>query len=51
MITLALSDALVAAVSRVFSHGHTVATRSITAELREIAAAEEADRPPRCDPD
>ncbi len=51
MITLALSDALVASVQLVFSHGHAVATRTITAELRELVAAEETDRPPRRDPD
>ncbi len=50
MIALALSVALVAAVPAAFAHGHAVTTRTITAELREIAAAEGPDSPPGRDP-
>ncbi len=49
-MTALILAALVAAVPLAFAHGHAVATSTITAELREIAAAGAADRPPRCDP-
>lgn len=46
MIALALSATLVATVPLAYVHGHASAMRQIKVELREIAAADDQDRPP-----